>query len=102
MEEQERDLSVFDTDTFLAILEEDDELDSENGFECMDAGEWVSEHKYAYHTAVFKHMVTGRFIAVCQSRSGSYYSDYEYGDTDIYEVFPRTVTQTIYTAEKPE
>ncbi len=66
------------------ILEQydSDELECE----VIEEGDWVDEHKYQYKTDIIKY--NNRYYEITQNRSGSYWSDYEYGDSEIREVTP--------------
>lgn len=92
----------FDLVVILAHLidtEDDpiDGLDDVDEFVSVEEGEWTADHKYQGRTDVFLHKTTGRFVAVNQSRSGSYHSDYEYTEPTVCEVFPHSKTITTYT-----
>lgn len=87
------------TKDILALFDEDDEAD-ETVLECVDEGEWTSDGKYELKSDVYKHIPTGRFFCINSDRSGSYYSDYEYGERYCHEVKPVEVTVTQYVAIK--
>lgn len=74
-------------------------------------GEWVSEGKYEYKETVVE--LTGAEVLspedypveatlepglyqINDTRSGSYYSDWEYGEPSIFKVEPYTETVTRY------
>ena len=77
------------------FVEGDDEHDD---LEVVQESDWTSEGKYEYSDTVYRHIPTGRFVCIGQSRSGSYFSDYEYDDPSISEVVPEVVTITRYVA----
>lgn len=60
-------------------------------------GDWVSEGKYDIREVVFK-LTDGRFVTIVQSRSGSYFTDYDRHDDEIYEVVPKEVTRIEYVS----
>lgn len=96
----------YDLALFLKLLVGGDDerpldvLDDLDEIECVEEGDWTTDGKYQARTNIYKHLPTGRFVAVHDSRSGSYYSDYEYIYPLLNEVFPETVTQIIYKAKK--
>lgn len=74
----------------------------ESGFHLVEEGEWVNEYKdYDLKTNIYQKIDTGKYYAYNDSRSGSYYSDYEYDNpTELVEVEPVQITTTIYKAVK--
>lgn len=74
--------------------DEDERLDT------VESGEWTSDGKYEARTDIVKDIQIGKYYAIHQSRSGSYWSDYEYGDTYANEVEPVQVTVIQYQAVK--
>ncbi len=54
---------------------------------------WGDDGKYQYKTDYVEH--GGNFYCIGQSRSGSYYSDYHYGETTIYRASYEEKTITI-------
>lgn len=65
-------------------LFEDDEL------EIVEEGDWVVDHKIDVCVTIVKYK--DKYYRITQCRSGSYYSDYEYHDTEVWEVVPKEVT----------
>lgn len=70
------------------------------GFELVEEGEWVNNYKdYDLKEDIYKHIESGKFYAYYGSRSGSYYSDYEYDNPDeLVEVQPvetKTITYMV-------
>lgn len=50
-------------------------------------GDWINEYKDCdVREVIVQQKTTGKYFRINQSRSGSYYSDYEYYDPDITEV----------------
>jgi hypothetical protein len=71
----------------------DDELDPET-YKVIKEGDWINEHKYQYQETIISYQ--NKLYCICQSRSGSYWSDYEYNDPEAYEVEPHEVTVIEY------
>lgn len=66
-------------------------------FIIIDAGEWVSDGKYDGRTTIVQRLSDKTFWSVNSSRSGSYYSDYDYYyDTELLQVAPVEKTITAY------
>jgi hypothetical protein len=82
--------------TDIVALYEDEAPD----LETVEKGEWTSEGKYEMRTDIVKHVPSGEHWAVHQDRSGSYWSDYEYGETTANRVWPKEVTVTQWVAEE--
>lgn len=85
-----------DLKKLLAEFEEGD--DEHDDLELVEESDWTSEGKYEYSETVYRHTPTGRFVCIGRSRSGSYFSDYEYDDPSISDVVPEVVTITRYVA----
>lgn len=66
-------------------------------FELTDEGDWVQDWKYQHRSSVVKHIPTGIYVQVNQSRSGSYHSDWYYNKADYFQVTPLVETKTITT-----
>jgi hypothetical protein len=49
----------------------------------IEEGEWADEGKYSYARDIYRYQ--GKFYAHYKSRSGSYFSDYEYNNEDYLE-----------------
>jgi hypothetical protein len=81
-----------------AIALHNDECEDWADWETVKKGEWVSEHKYEHCSTIYRHKPTHRYFAVHSSRSGSYWSDYEYDDATANEVKPVEVTVIEYHA----
>lgn len=57
----------------------------EEGIELIKNGDWIDDGKYSHCTTIFK--INDKFYAYYNSRSGSYFSDYDYNpEEDLYEV----------------
>jgi len=66
----------------LLLDENDNEL-----FEMVETEDWSDEGKYSHTFGIFKDMKTGKHYRFSISRSGSYFSYYEfYFNDDIEEV----------------
>lgn len=90
----------FNLDALLHVYVQDGgEFDeAADGVKLIEDGDWVSEYKDELCTVIYQHVPTSRYFAVHLSRRGSYWSDYEYADPEINEVFPHVVTRTEYHA----
>lgn len=62
-------------------------------WEEIDNGEWTDEGKYSYNTTIVSK--NGKFFAIDQSRSGSYFSDYYYTQAEVYEVKRKEETKIV-------
>ena len=70
----------YDEDSFGSILgKHPDDLD----YEEIDAGEWIQDGKCQYQDSIYK--VNGRYFNVQQSRSGSYHTDWHFGQCEVEE-----------------
>ncbi|AYX28471.1 Uncharacterised protein [Burkholderia pseudomallei] len=65
-------------------------------WEEVDSTGWRSEHKYEHRDVIYRHKTTGRLFEVSESRSGSYWSDYEYDEPTAREVKAVLVAVTEY------
>lgn len=75
------------------------------GFSTVEDEGWQVEHKYESKRVIVKHEDSGNYYALYQSRSGSYFSHYEYDEVDtdkdglatLEQVFPheRTIIEYI-------
>ncbi|BBC78126.1 ribonucleotide reductase [Escherichia phage EcS1] len=73
------------------------DFDDTEYLEEIEDDEWTQNHKYQYRNMIYwshKHNV---YIQVCESRSGSYHSDWYYSDPDVYivEKQEKVVTHTV-------
>lgn len=76
------------------FIEEFYDLEDIEEIEIVKYSGWVSEGKYDSNETIIKYKE--KFFCVSQLRTGSYYSDYEYMDSNVYEVEPKQVMTTIY------
>jgi len=88
----------FAKDLMIAITEDD----APEGFEIIEEGDWVQDHKYQCREIVFK--FEEKCYSLNESRSGSYHSDWYYesddwGDeVDAYEVEPVETKTVVWRA----
>lgn len=78
------------------------ELYAEELVEVIEDGNWKDGGKYSYCNAIVEH--AGKYYEIQRSRSGSYFTDYDYNIDDVYEVekFEKTVVQTFWHRVNPE
>ena len=79
--------------------------DKVEGFNIIELGEWVSQGKWEHKETIVQCVADQKFYAVCDSRSGSYYSDYTYSsenetEMELPEVFPVEVKTIKYLTAK--
>ena len=75
----------------------DEELDE---LEIVERGEWVNEYKNTdSRETIVKYK--DKYYKLSESRSGDYYNDYEYDDTDVTEVTEVTPITVQTIAWKP-
>lgn len=77
-------MRLTETELGKKILQLFDEDDKE--LVLIETGDWISEHKYESKETVVQYQ--DKYYSIINCRSGSYYSDYEYLDAEIYEVMP--------------
>lgn len=65
-------------------------------YEIVQDGDWTDELKWQYKTTVVRLKTTEIYLAIHETRSGSYYSDYTYDEPTVTQVVPRQVTRTEY------
>ena len=65
----------------------------------IEEGDWIDEGKYDFRDIIF--MVDGKYYRHELSRSGSYFTDYEY-DYDDYALEVRPVEKTVIEYEVVE
>jgi hypothetical protein len=64
-----------------------DQYDSDElEYKMIEEGDWINEHKHQFKTDIIEY--NNKYYEIMQNRSGSYWSDYEYGDSEIREVKP--------------
>ena len=71
-----------------------DELVGLEDVEIVEEGNWISEGKFEICETVLKYKE--KFFSMMQSRSGSYWTDYNYNDPYFLEVEPKVITKTVY------
>lgn len=49
-----------------------------SGWEAEELSDWTQDYKYQHTTTIFKHVPSGRYFRVSQTRSGSYHTDFYY------------------------
>jgi hypothetical protein len=66
----------------------------------VDDGAWEQNGKYQCCSQIVQHLPSGRHFMLSQSRSGSPFTDWDYGETDVDEVKKevRIIEQTVWTA----
>lgn len=74
--------------------EDMDQVEAES-FSIVEEGEWVQDHKYQHKTSIVK--FKDLYFAINESRAGSYYTDWDNIDTDIYEVERTETTKVVVT-----
>lgn len=62
----------------------------------VEEGEWIDEGKYGHQSSIYSDAEGKVFISVDWTRSGSYFTDYDYNFIDAYQVRPKIVTKTVY------
>lgn len=82
----------------LVHREQHEDNDAYDRWEQINSGEWVAEHKDERQSTVYKHVPTSRLFQVDSSRRGSYWTDYEYEEPEVFEVRAVEVTVTQYEA----
>lgn len=88
------------TEDVAALFNAPDNDDHPEGFTQVLEGEWTQEHKDQFREDVYRHDATGRFFEVTTSRRGAYWSDWDYCDATVVEVYPVTKTVTAYVQKK--
>jgi hypothetical protein len=80
----------------VKALEEAQRIDDlAQPFEVVDEGEWSQDHKYQTNVTIIRH--GDQFFCIQQSRSGSYHTDWYYGDTEVSEVERKEETKVVVT-----
>lgn len=71
--------------------------DEDEAIKIVENGGWSDDGKYSMRTSIFKY--NDKFYELCETRSGSYYTDYDYHEPKINEVVPveRVITTTVWT-----
>jgi hypothetical protein len=76
----------------------EDELPED--FTLVEDDDWTQEHKYQYHVAIYKDG-EGNYFQIQNTRSGSYHTDWYYGEPYINQVkrVEKVVTKTVVSWE---
>lgn len=85
-----------------SLRDGDNDIDTWNlpeEFEQVEESDWVQEHKCQYMDAIFKHKPTDTYWEICRNRSGSYHTDWYYGEAHVSQVerHEEVVTKTVIT-----
>jgi hypothetical protein len=92
-------------DTVLKRLQDAVAKSSDESAECMidgleleydeveDEG-WDDDGKYSFNYVIYK--IEGKYYGFCQTRSGSYFTDYYYSVDEVQEL-PKKEDETIFT-----
>lgn len=59
-------------------------VEHDGDYAVIVAGEWEQDHKYQHATHIVR--FDGEHFAVTENRSGSYHTDWHYGDAEIVPV----------------
>jgi len=78
-------------------IDEDQEVTLDSSLQ-VSFGEWENTYK-DNDIKVDVWFVDPQYFSIISSRSGSYYHDYDYGDDEVYEVFPKVITKTVYVTK---
>lgn len=62
--------------------------DEDESLETVQEGRWLNDLKWQHREDIVKHTASGTFWEITQSRSGSYWDDYEYADPEARQVVP--------------
>lgn len=82
----------------IAVAKEDYDGDDCEDFKVIEEGEWIDDGKYSSCETIIKHKQ--EYYNVYQARSGSYFTDYEYDDPEVYKVVPKEVVKTVWKVVK--
>lgn len=71
----------------IALFEDEWHVEEDYAhFEVIEDGDWEVDRKYQFRSSIVKFM--DKHYQINEARRGSYWSDYEYDDPDIFEVIP--------------
>lgn len=87
--EELRKLIADNYDNYFGI----DELPEQ--FEEIEEGDWQDNGKYSYSTSIVKDTINNKYYEIHNTRSGSYFTDYNYSPAQICEVMPKEETITV-------
>jgi site-specific DNA-adenine methylase len=79
-------------------IDEDLEITLDESLQ-VSFGEWENQYK-DNDTKEDVWFLDPQYFKVISSRSGSYYHDYEYSADEVYEVYPKIITKTIYVTKQ--
>lgn len=76
------------------------DIDDEHGLKTVVAGEWVQDGKYQYHEEIVQDN-EGNYFCINNNRSGSYHTDWYYGEPSVSQVkrVEKVVTKTVVSWE---
>lgn len=80
----------------LEAYTNNDEEFEDDSWVVVKSGEWSDEGKYSYFTEIVHNKTSDTYYSVNCSRSGSYFTDYDYSDYEVFEVVPRQIQVTDY------
>lgn len=90
-------LTEKEVETIFDGLWDEGDITEDGKWELVDGDEWVSEGKYEHRNPIIKNLETGKFYQALLTRTGSYYSDYDYQYHDeLVEVKQKQVTVTTW------
>ena len=75
-------------DNLYELFEEEDD-----SIEIVETGDWIDEGKYSVRSTIIRQYET--YYNIVETRSGSYFSDYDYWEPRITVVKPVTKTITV-------
>ena len=78
----------------LKLLEELD-VDDLQDYEVIELGDWEQDSKDQLRSSVIQHKETEVYFVVGESRRGSPWTDWDYGETNVYQVEPKEETITV-------
>jgi hypothetical protein len=76
------------------------DFDDEHGLKVVVSGEWVQDGKYQYHEEIVQDN-EGNYFCINNNRSGSYHTDWYYGEPSVCQVkrVEKVVTKTLVNWE---
>lgn len=82
------------------LLEKNDFIEDVKEFLIIDEGDWRDEGKYSYLETIIKYKEL--FFQINVSRTGSYYTDYDYSEPEVMQVEPKEEIKIITNWVKVE
>lgn len=70
-----------------------------DGWSIEDEGEYTQDYKYQSREVIIKNEATGKFYSVCQTRSGSPFTDWHYEDIEDVTVNDEVVKKEVVKYE---